>query len=236
MHGALGIDVADNSGNTAVHHMASGLAAADPSRVVQFNLIADTIVPIAARSGSAALLDAPDANGVRPVWRALTSDTHVLRVLVEHGATVDFVDSATGMTPLMRACDEDRETDLISFLAQRTKHHINAQDATGARTALWFAASRHNLDAVTCIFKQKVNVSLADAAEGLSPLMMATRDNEPRIAAALIDAGAALDGFPSGQPLISYLLESDASDAMTTDYIRAASKAGVGGSILIVFI
>jgi ankyrin repeat protein len=212
--------------------MASGVASAEPSRIVHFNLIADTIVPVAARSGSA-LLDAPDANGVRPVWRALTSDTpHVLHVLVKHGATVDFVDSATGMTPLMRASDENRETDLISFLSERTERHINAQDTKDGRTALWIAASRHNLDAVRLILGRSANVDLTDSGS-LSPLMVATRDTDPRIAAALIDAGAALNGFPSGQPLISYLLESEASDAMTTNYIRAATKAGVSGSVLI---
>jgi ankyrin repeat protein len=218
----LGPGVTNADGNMAVHLLAVGLAA-DAVRAALWNQIADQVVPLTAAIAPT-LLDTEGADGVRPAFHALSvPDTHVLFTLAEHGATVDFVDRATGLSPLSWACAEGRELSVVDFLCRRTTEHLDTQDPEG-RTALWIATAADANGAVDAIVGRGANVN-AVGVDALTPLMVATQHQNPVIATCLLDAHAELTSFPDGTPLISHLMEASASSALVSRFIAEAKSA-----------
>jgi ankyrin repeat protein len=122
----------------------------------------------------------------------------VVQAAISNGADVNTAD-ATGMTPLMYASGQNRDTGVISALI-KAGAKVDAVDPKGSTALLW--ATRNTVftgdpyDAVTLLLKAGANANAVDSG-GMTPLLWVTsrRGNwdAARTVTALLKAGANAD-------------------------------------------
>lgn len=99
-----------------------------------------------------------DRNGNLPFQRACSvGNMEIVKLLVNHGADVNYVNKENGVTPLICACS-DGKTDVISLLIGLGAN-VNAVDKCGM-TALKSAVMESHLEAVRILIDAKADIDL----------------------------------------------------------------------------
>ena len=157
-------------------------------------------------------------------WAAQAGSLEIVTLLVEAGATVDFVDGV-GHTPLQRAVDT-RQVEIATYLVAHGAN-VNVVDRDGD-SILLNAVEDGYLEIVPILLEAKADPNLANGS-GRTPVMSAVQfrqiDLIPKLAAAGADVNA-----PTvlGPPLVMALSDGDA--ALITAVLDAGADPNVGTS------
>jgi len=167
-----------------------------------------------------------DANAVyndRSVlgWAAQAGSLEIVTLLVEAGATVDFVDGV-GHTPLLRAVDT-RQLEIAEYLMANGAN-VNATEPDGD-SILLKAVEDGYLEVVPLLLEAKADPNRANS-DGRTPIMSAVQYRQTELIPQLAAAGADVNA-PTvlGAPLLMAL--SDGDEAL----IRAVLDAGADPNV-----
>ncbi|MEM7260401.1 MAG: ankyrin repeat domain-containing protein [Planctomycetota bacterium] len=120
--------------------------------------------------------------------------THKLRSLIDEGINLNFVDSKSGMTPLMLAANSGHTEVVRLLMSAGSDVHLAASDGA---SALHWAASRGHEEIAALLIDGGADVNRrrdsGQSEGGPTPLHFAISQGSDAIALMLIDAGASLD-------------------------------------------
>ncbi len=159
--------VADNDGNTPLHHAARST---DPAVAA---LLLD----------AGAMVDALNHEGFSPLGIACASGNwRLARFLIEHGARPEPVD---GQPALLAAASGDDDTAGVQLLL-RHKARVDAR-GTGQRTALMQACAMGNREVAGLLLEAGADRNAHDA-QGMTPLLEAARNAQTEVVQRLAQA------------------------------------------------
>lgn len=154
-------------------------------------------------------------------WAAQSGSLEIVTLLVEAGASLDFVDGV-GHTPLLRAVDT-RQLEIATYLIGRGAD-VNAADADGD-TVLLKAVEDGYVEVVPLLLAAKADPNRANS-DGRTPIMSAVQYRQTELIPQLAAAGADVNA-PTvlGAPLLMALSDGDES------LIRAVLDAGADPNV-----
>lgn len=134
-----------------------------------------------------------------------------LKKLISSGISVNIVDER-GDTPLLFAVKQDSEDDLVKALLD-SGSDVDAMDKN-KRTPLLLSIGNGNRELLSVLIAASADVNMQHGEEGFTPLMVATRiDNpNPEVVSALVKAGAIVTAKnrSNGKMALDYAKENPA--------------------------
>jgi ankyrin repeat protein len=124
-----------------------------------------------------------------------------LSALIEDGVELNFVNSKTGMTPLMTAAYAGHTNVVNLLIDSGASVKLSADD--GASALHWASLNGH-LEIVKVLIDSGADVNVRRGADGPAPLHMAINSGHDSIALLLINAGTSLDTEYIGRDVEEY--------------------------------
>jgi quinoprotein dehydrogenase-associated probable ABC transporter substrate-binding protein len=169
-----------------------------------------------------ASVEAPDLQGETPLHHALIQGSPTMvAFLIAHGADVNHRDR-DGWTPLMHAAYTD-DADDVRVLAKHgaDPNAVSRQNLTPLGIAVQYGKN----DAAIALIEAGANPSAAVGSAGYTPLMLATANDTPALAQALLAKGADVNAVNSGGVTALMVAAADGHADMAELLLRAGANA-----------
>src|SRR5579864_4548127 len=205
------LSATDTDGSTALHWAVrqddvetANLLIGSGASVKAANRYGVTPLSLACLNGNAAMIESllkagADPNSSLPgeesalMTASRTGKVDAVKVLIAHGANVNFKESKRGQTALMWAAAEGN----TAVVQELVEHGADMHAATkGGLTPLLFAVREGKTDTVRAMLKAGASVNetwkagRATGVNGISAMVLAVANAHYELAAAMLDAGA----------------------------------------------
>jgi ankyrin repeat protein len=207
----IDLSAVDTDGSTALHWAVrrddletANLLITGGANVKTANRYGVTPLSLACLNGNAAMIEAllkagADPNSALPgeesalMTASRTGRVDAVKVLIAHGANVNFKESKRGQTALMWAAAEGN----TATLEELVEHGADMHAATkGGLTPLLFAVREGRIDTVRAMLKSGADVNetwkagRATGVNGISAMVLAVANAHYELASMMLDAGA----------------------------------------------
>jgi quinoprotein dehydrogenase-associated probable ABC transporter substrate-binding protein len=171
-----------------------------------------------------ASLAAQDLQGETPLYHALTQQSPTMvALLIAHGADVNQRDR-DGWTPLMQAAYSDDAADVKALVAHGADPNaVSRQNFTPLGIAVQYGKD----DAAMALIAAGANPGVAIGGAGYTPLMLATANDAPPLAQALIAKGADVNALNGGGVTALMIAAAEGHADMVELLLHAGANVGV---------
>jgi quinoprotein dehydrogenase-associated probable ABC transporter substrate-binding protein len=169
-------------------------------------------------------VNATDLSGWTPLmYAAWIDDDGLVKLLVAHGAKIDFTKEASGLTPLAIAAQNGKKKAAAALVDAGAD--VNISVGQGKYTPLMLAATAGSADLAEKLVGKGANVNAKNPG-GVTALMIAAAVNRPDIAKMLMKAGADPNAKSEDGRTALTIAEANNSDAVAKLLREAAQKPG----------
>ena len=168
--------------------------------------------------------NATDLSGWTPLmYAAWIDDDGLVRLLLAHGAKIDFTKEGSGLTPLAIAAQNGKKKAAAALVDAGAD--VNISVGRGQYTPLMLAATAGSSDLAEKLVGKGANVNAKNPG-GVTALMIAAAGNRPDIAKMLMKAGADPNAKSEDGRTALTIAEANNSDAVAKMLREAAQKPG----------
>jgi ankyrin repeat protein len=168
--------------------------------------------------------NATDLSGWTPLmYAAWIDDDGLVKLLIAHGAKIDFTKEGSGLTPLAIAAQNGKKKAAAALVDAGAD--VNVSVGRGQYTPLMLAATAGSSDLAEKLVGKGANVNAKNPG-GVTALMIAAAGNRPDIAKMLMKAGADPNAKSEDGRTALTIAEANNSDAVAKLLREASSKPG----------
>jgi quinoprotein dehydrogenase-associated probable ABC transporter substrate-binding protein len=168
--------------------------------------------------------NATDLSGWTPLmYAAWIDDADLVKLLLAHGAKIDFTKDVNGLTPLAIAAQNGKKKAAAALVDAGAD--VNISVGQGKYTPLMLATTAGSADLAEKLVGKGANVNAKNPG-GVTALMIAAAGNRPDIAMMLMKAGADPNAKSEDGRTALTIAEANNSDAVAKVLRQAAQKPG----------
>ena len=168
--------------------------------------------------------NATDLSGWTPLmYAAWIDDDGLVKLLIAHGAKIDFTKEGSGLTPLAIAAQNGKKKAAAALVDAGAD--VNISVGRGQYTPLMLAATAGSSDLAEKLVGKGANVNAKNPG-GVTALMIAAAGNRPDIAKMLMKAGADPNAKSEDGRTALTIAEANNSDAVAKVLREASQKPG----------
>jgi ankyrin repeat protein len=157
-------------------------------------------------------------------YKVLGEHQEIIQLLINKGASVNFAENGSGLTPLMVACAKGLTHVAEVLLDNRA--NVDQTDTNG-RSAIFFAIEKEqgdNIELVSLLLEHGCKLNIRCSA-GMTPLLLAVSRNLEKSALLMLKKGAQLEDRDANGNSLLHLAVMNDSEILTNELLCLGIKS-----------